>query len=326
MAEKNSNTQLIAVGSVIIIALLGVIGWLLNTKSQQQELIQKHELQLSDAEQVKVELEKEYYEALTDLEELRGNNTELNGMIEVQKADLKKQKAQISAMIGTKKDLTVAREEIANLREQANSYLAELTRVKEENIQLAADNNRLSDEKEILTGEVTKERQLNDELLTVKASLLEEKETLATDNSMLNSKVMRASVVNVTDIDVQGYKVRPSGKEAKKKSAKSVDILKICFKANENAIVGEGSEEFYVRIINPQGETVAIESAGSGVITNVETNEDLRYTKVKEIMYTGTDASSCLSWEAEGNMLEGTYAVEVYNKGFLSGKSSFKLN
>jgi len=326
MAEKKSNTQLIAVGSVIIIALLGVIGWLLNTKSQQQDLIQKHEVQLSDAEQVKVELEKEYYQALTDLEELRGSNTELNAMIETQKEELKKQKSSINAMIGTRKNLKDARAEIANLREQANSYLAELTRVKQENVQLASDNSRLSDEKEILTGEVNKERQLNDELLTVKASLMEEKESLETDNSMLSTKVTRGSVVSVTDIDVQGYKVRASGKEAKKKTAKNVDILKICFKANENPITAQGNEEFYVRIINPQGETVAIESAGSGVITNVETDEELRYTKVKDIMYTGTDANSCLSWEAEGNMSQGTYAVEVYNKGYLSGKSTFKLN
>ena len=53
-------------------------------KAQQDKVIAKHKMELDDAEQVKVELEKEYYEALSDLEELRGDNTELNAMIENQ--------------------------------------------------------------------------------------------------------------------------------------------------------------------------------------------------------------------------------------------------
>ncbi|MBX2817041.1 MAG: hypothetical protein KTR24_13630 [Saprospiraceae bacterium] len=326
MAQKNGQSQLIAVGSVIIIALLGVIGWLVHTKNQQAEIIQQHELQLSDAEQVKVELEKEYYQALSDLEEMRGSNTELNALIETQKEDLRKQKVQIGSLISNKKDLAAARVEIQELREQASNYIVELTQLKEENAQLAMDNGRLTEERDILTGEVNKERQLNDELLTVKASLVEEKEGLMTDNEMLSSKVNRASVINVTDIDVQGYKIRSNGKEVKKGTAKNVDLLKICFKANENPIVSEGNEQFFVRIINPQGETVAVESAGSGVLTNFDTSEELRYTKAKEMMYTGTEAISCLSWQTDGTMAKGLYSVEVYNKGFLSGKSTFKMN
>ena len=43
-------------------------------------------------------------------------------------------------------------------------------------------------------------------------------------------------------------------------------------------------------------------------------------------MYTGTDAMSCLSWQSETEMAKGMYAVEVFNKGYLAGKSTFKLN
>lgn len=326
MARKNSQSQLVAVGSIIIIALLAVIGWLMHTKSQQAELLQQHEMQLVESEQVKVELEKEYFKALSDLEEMRGSNTELNAMIETQKEDLKKQKGQISSLIRNKKDLAEARTQIESLKEQAAQYITELTQLKDENSQLAADNSRLTTERDILTTEVNKERALNDELLTVKASLMEEKEGLESDNTDLTSKVNRASVINVTDIDVQGFKIKPSGKEVKRGTAKNVDLLKICFKANENPIVGEGNEHFFVRIINPNGETIAIESDGSGVLTNNATNEEVRYTKAKEMMYTGTEAISCLSWQAEGAIEKGIYAVEVYNKGFLSGKSTFKMN
>ncbi|MDH3245239.1 MAG: hypothetical protein OEM26_11530 [Saprospiraceae bacterium] len=326
MSQKNSQTQLIAVASVIILALLGVIGWLLFDKSQQKQLIEKHQVELDDAEKVKVELEKEYYEALADLEELRGDNTELNAMIETQKEDLKKQKDQITSLIRNKKDLALAREEIKKLKDQANDYLAELGQLRDDNQRLIVSNERLSEEKDILTEEITKERQVNDELLTVKAALMEENEGLSEERTVLTKKVTRASVIHVTDIDVQGYKIKESGKEVKRGSAKNVELLKICFKANENAVAEEGNEEFFIRIISPQGETIAVESKGSGVLVNSDNSEEIRFTKVKELMYTGTDAMSCLSWQAETEMEKGLYSVEVYNKGYLAGKSTFKLN
>lgn len=326
MSQKNSQTQLIAAASIIIFVLLGVIGWLVYTKSQQDKVIAKHKMEIDESELVKVELEKEYYEALADLEELRGDNTELNAMIETQKEDLKKQKNQISSLIRNKKDLATARTEIQKLKDQAASTLVELTELREKNEQLLASNDRLSEEKDILTDEVNKERQINDELLTVKASLTEVNEGLNDENASLNKKVTRASVINVTDIDVQGYKIKESGKEVKRGSAKNVDLLKICFNANENPVTAEGAEFFHVRIISPEGETVAIEDMGSGVLTNSDNNEEIRFTKIKEVMYTGTDAMSCLSWQSDTPMANGIYAVEIYNKGYLAGKSTFKLN
>lgn len=326
MSQKNSNSQLIAVASITILALLGLVGWLYYSNTQKDKLIEKHEMQLDEAEQVKVELEKEYYEALADLEELRSDNTELNAMIENQKEDLKKQKNQISSLIRNKRDLAAAREEIQNLKTQAEDAVAELTKLREENATLAASNEKLTQEKEILTDEISKEREVNDELMTVKASLIEEKDELTKEKNVLTRKVTRASVINVTDIDVQGYKLKGSGKEVKRGAAKNVDLLKICFKANENAVADPGNESFYVRIISPEGATIAVESMGSGNITNVETNEEVKFTKAKELMYTGTDAMSCLSWQSETEMAKGLYAVEVYNKGYLAGKSTFKLN
>ncbi len=326
MSQKSSQTQLIAVAAVTVLALLGVIGWLYNSNSQKTKLIEKHKMEIDEAAQVKAELEKEYYEALADLEELRGDNTDLNALIEKQKEELKSQKNQISGLIGSKRDLAAAREEIKLLKESAETALAELTKLREENEVLAANNQRLTEEKSILTDEITKERQVNDELMTVKAALTEEKEGLTKENNMLSKKVTRASVINVTDIDVQGFKLKGNGKEVKRGSAKNIDLLKLCFKANENGVADPGNEEFHLRIISPKGETIMVESMGSGVLTNVETGEEVGFTKAKELMYTGTDAMSCLSWQSETEMEKGLYAVEVYNKGYLAGKSTFKLN
>ena len=324
MSNKKGNSQLIAVGSVIIIALLAIIGWLAYSKAEQGKQLDLQKTQMAEAEQVKVELEKEYYEALTDLEELRGSNTDLNALIEDQKTELKKQKDQIAALIGNKRDLAVAREEITKLRESADNYLAELNRLKDENEVLAAKNELLQQEKEVLTEEVQKEREMNDELLTVKAALMEEKDELSKEAETLNKKVTMASVVKATNLEVEGLRLRSNGKEGANKKAKNIDILKICFAANENRVTDQEMESFFVRLINPAGETMAVEELGSGTITT-NADEEIRYTSVHEIPYNGDEVTSCLRWQPELAFQPGTYEVEIYNKGHLSGKGSFTL-
>lgn len=54
-------------------------------------MIKGQNAELIESTKVKADLEKTYYQALSDLEEMRGNNSELNAMIETQKTELKKQ-------------------------------------------------------------------------------------------------------------------------------------------------------------------------------------------------------------------------------------------
>jgi len=354
MSQKNAQTRSIAVGSIIIVALLLLVAWLFYTKSQQSSIISGAKMELNEVMQVKAELEKEYYEALSDLEELRGNNTELNAMIEGQKEELKRQKDQISSLIQTKKDLALARSQIQTLKESAEAYLAQISQLKEDKEKLIASNELLTNENIVLQEDMQKERQINDELLTVKTALLEENEALVGEKTILARKVNRASVVEVQDIEAEGVLVRNNGKEATRSKADKIDYLKICFKTKPNPIAENGSEEFYVRIITPQGEPLAVENRGSGKITKeddqnvtqyanimteslatkntgsgkltrLDDQNEIRYTKMEELAYTGEEAVSCIKWENETPLTSGTYQVEIYNKGYLAGQSSFDL-
>jgi hypothetical protein len=213
-----------------------------------------------------------------------------------------------------------------DMRTQRDEYLAELTTMREENEQLTAANSQLSDEKESLTTQVVEERKMNDELTTARAALMSEKEDLTSRNTDLSATVIRASVVDIRDLNVSGWKVRSSGKAVKKKYAKNVDRLKVCFTAEPNDVTQPGKEKFHVRLISPQGETLASESMGSGVFTTTEAQEQMRFTHIKTINYTNTDdVVSCFLWEPGIKFTKGTYTVEVYNKGYLTGANTFKL-
>lgn len=328
-SAKDSKQKLIAAAAIIIIALLAGNAFLLYNGSQKSKTISQQVAQIDEAEKLKTELEKQYYEALAELEEMRGSNEELNSLIDKQKEDLKTQKDKISKLIRSgkakKSDLAAARQQIQDLAAQRDQYMAEVTQLKDQNQSLTAQTVQLSEDKTLLQDEVSKGRMMNDELVTAKAALVSEKEELETERAVLSKKVSIASVIKVSTITAEGWKIRKSGKPVKKRYAKNIDRLTLCFDATQNNVVEAGSEQFHVRIINPVGETLAIEELGSGVLNSTANNEQIRYTRAKEIDYSNTDSNVCINWEPNIPFQKGTYEVQIYNKGYLAGQGTFTL-
>lgn len=326
--SKDSKQRLTAFAAVIIVALLGTNAFLLYNKYNQAQVIENQKMEINEGEKLKADLEKQYYESLSELEEMRGNNTELNALIDQQKTDLKERKDKIARMIrqgkNSKKELLAAREELGQLKIQLDQYVSENNKLREEKEILAQANSQLTNEKQTLESEVATQLQMNEEHITARAALVSQKETLESVNSDLSAKVTIASVVKVETLEATGWKIRKNGKAAKKKRASAVDRVKVCFTATANQVVADGIEKFYIRVIDPTGETLAVEDLGSGVLTS-NGGEDIRYTKVKEIDYSNEDVEACMLWEPNLPFQKGEYNVEIYNKGFLCGKGNFKL-
>lgn len=325
MANNDSRQKLIAIAAVVIILLLGVNAFLLVNNMKQKTTIEEQTVEISEAEKLKVELEKQYYEALSELEEMRGGNEELNDLIEQQKAELEESKDRIAKLIRSGKDLKRARAEINNLNVQLEQYKGEISQLKEQNQALVQRTSQLEDEKTALENTLEASQQTNEELNTARVELVNQNEELSKNNDQLSEKVSIASVVEVDDVVVTGFKSKKSGKAVSKKYAKNIDHLKVCFNTTENFVVEPGTEYFHVRIINPLGETLAVEELGSGVITNESTREQIRFTQVKEYDYNRDEKTLCLLWQPNLSFSKGNYEVEIYNKGYLSGKGDFQL-
>lgn len=321
----NSKQRIIAIAAVVIIALLGINIFLLVNRAQMNRMNQDLTSSLDESEQLKAELEKQYYEALSELEEMRGSNEELNALIEKQKDELKSSKDQIEVLLRDKRNLAAARRKINDLNTQVEQYLAEINQLRAENEQLAATNTELSEVKDSLSTALTTQQSMNEELSEARASLVSEKEQLLDEKTALSRKVSMASVVKVDEIDVTGLKIRNNGKRAKKRYAKNVDELEVCFNTTANEVTEPGVEEFVVRVVNPLGETLAVEELGSGVLTSQETGEQIRYTQVQQIDYDRDENTVCLVWAPNQPFQEGSYTVEIYNKGYLAGSSTFEL-
>jgi len=276
--------------------------------------------EIDEQEKLKAELEKQYYESLSELEEMKTNNEDLNKMIEEQQAELKDQKDRVSRLLRDSKNLKSARSEMANMQAQLDTAIAQVTELKEQNAQLADANNKLAGERDQLQTDITT---LGEEFQTTKATLVSEKEELTSKNANLSKTVVRASVINVQGVSVEGLKIKGSGKAKETDRADKVQQLKVCFNTTQNAVAKPGKEQFYVRIINPTGETLAIEEMGSGIMSGSDNKEQIRYTKVKEYDYSNDETELCFLWEPKVAFEAGTYNVEVYNKGYISGTGKF---
>lgn len=321
----NSKQRLIAIAAVIIVALLGVNAFLLFNKFKQDRVNTELSANLSEAEQLKAELEQQYYEALSELEEMRGSNEELNALIEQQKTELAEQKSKIDGMLADSRNLSAARRELKNLNAQVEQYLAEINQLRSENEELSSANAELTESNTTLSTDLESARFANEELSTAQAALISEKEELTQTNSYLSTKVTRASVIQVAALEASGLKTKKTGKAVKKKYAKNIDQMQICFTTTSNEVAEHGNETFFIRVINPLGETLAIEDYGSGTFNLTSTNEEVRYTQAKEFSFDGDSENLCATWSPNQPFSQGTYEIEVYNKGYLAGSTTLTL-
>ncbi|MEZ5039715.1 MAG: hypothetical protein R2828_07475 [Saprospiraceae bacterium] len=320
-----SNNNTIAIAAVIIVALLGLSAFLGVRNFQLNNTKKELTADFEKTEELKVELEKQYYEALSELEEMKGSNEELNALIESQQEELKTQRDKIDGLLKDSRNLKSARAEMANLKTQVDQYLAEINQLREQNEELLANNSQLNEQNQTLNSNLETERMNTAQLSSERAILVSEKETLESERTRLAKKVNIASVIKVQDIDAGGFKTRKSGKAVKKTNADNVEVLTVCFNTTDNAVTEKGEEVFHVRIINPLGETLALEELGSGIFTNNATGEQIRYTNTAEVNYNGTGDQKCVNWAPGQSFTKGNYEVEIYNKGYLAGSSSFQL-
>lgn len=316
-SKKPSNPLLpvfITVGLLMLIA----VGWLTYSSISTTRSLEQKVAEFQETETLRTELENQYNQAIAELESLKGENEQINALIDQQKGELEAQKSQITALLQDKRKLDAARAEISNLKSKVASYIASIEQLRAEQEQLAMENTTLKDETMNLSTSLQEKSVENEELATVRAQLVNEKEELS-------KAVQVGSVIKVKNVQVEGLKLRKSGKTTEKSNAKRVDQLKVCFTTVENDVVQPGTEQFFIRIISPKGETLAIDDLGSGAIVNSRTGEEIRYTQVKEYNYANDETQLCFVWAPSVPFQSGKYEVEIYNKGFVAGTGSFEL-
>jgi predicted nuclease with TOPRIM domain len=281
--------------------------------------------EMADLQKVQAELDADYQAALESIESLRSDNTELNALIDSQKNELKAQKNKIDGLIWTKRELDKARTEIAQFETLTADYLVQLSDLKTRTEQLAAANAELSTQNVALTENLNVEKAANQELQQTKATLVSEKTKLTATNSALSNKVELGSAIKINWMSFNGGDINDNGEFKSRKRNKRMEVLRTCFKTETNVVVPAGDETFYLRIMNPAGETLAADDMGSGTIEDKMTGKSMRYTMSGTLTYNNQDTEACMDWKPSYQPEDGEYTVEIYNKGYKVGTGTFKI-
>ncbi len=328
-SKVESQRKLLVAAGIAIGILMIIIAMLLYNKFGQNKVIEQQKVEIDEANQLNKELQQEYDNAIAELDEALAENEDLREMIEEQKAELTRQKSKISKMIksgeGNKSALNAARAELEELRNQQLGFIAKIDELEEQNQLLTNEIVQVKEEKKIVEEEVVKERTEKETVISQKDSLEGVKKELEKENEYLGNKVDIGSVIKIKDVLVEGYKLKSGGKMVKKRYAKNIDVLKICYNAMENKVTENQTESFQIRIMTPLGTTMFVENLGSGQFTNKETGETVRYTKSHDTPYSNKAIDLCVNWKPDTPFQKGIYKLEVYNKGYLSGTSEFTL-
>ncbi|MEL7221002.1 MAG: hypothetical protein AAGJ93_06765 [Bacteroidota bacterium] len=323
--QSDNKQRLIAIAAVVIVALLAVNAWLLFKYTQADKAQETLTTQLDESSKAQEELNEQYYEAKAELDAMRTGNEEMNALIEQQQAELKDAKDRIASLIRKGGSIDAARAEISQLKEQVNGYVAELNQLREQNALLTDENMQLTEQRNLLETDLNSERQTTENLTQERALLVSEREELSSANNQLSRKVNMASAIKVASLEATGQKVRRSGKSVTRRDAANVEQIEVRFNTTVNEIAEMGTENFYVRILNPQGETLAMDQLGSGVFTNEATGEAMRYTMKQDLDYDQSQNSLRFLWAPGQQFSAGNYQIEVYNKGFLVGQTTLSL-
>jgi hypothetical protein len=325
--DSNSKSKIIPWLIAGIIALAGTNIATFISKGNTTTQLQAAQVEIKKDEDLNAQLELQFKDATAQLEEMKGKNTELNSLIDKQKEQLVAQKGKISKLINVEKNLNGARAEIARFKAEAEGFITKIAELEQDKKQLGEKVTVLTTEKTSLQENLQKEVTAKNEISAAKAQVETEKAAVEAEKAKLAVKAKQGAVVRVGNISMQGFKVRESGKEKSKARAKNIDRLKFCFKALASPDQDErGTETFYIRIIDPTGVAIATQSGGGGVVKLAD-DKEVQYTTTKQVEVKNYAEDVCATWDAKGNatLQKGKYMIEIYNKGYLSGKGEFDL-
>jgi chromosome segregation ATPase len=283
---------------ILVLLILSLIGnlWQWTGKNSMED---SHTVKMDSLITARVDVEKELNETYSELNQYKGINGRLDSLLQEANAKIDEQKARISKLMSSEKNS-------ASLNRKLKAELAELEALRDQYLEKI------------------------DQLLIENAQLKKEKEDLSTTveslNKNLETTISTASVLKSEYMKVTAFKKRSNGKYTETLMAKRTNKMELCMSLLENKIAKAGNRTVYLRIIEPGGNVLGNRSGGSSSFKKEGTTEELLFTSSKIVEYKNEKTDLCLDWEeAERKFNPGTYLMEVYVDGNLSGTTSIKL-
>ncbi|PIF00058.1 MAG: hypothetical protein CR994_07635 [Maribacter sp.] len=294
MTETKNNNGLKVLAGLLGVVLLGVIIYTVSLyqekKKTESVLTREKELVMEDLNSLKSEYDKAILESNATNEELvtaRDNIAKYLDSVKTMKAD-------IASLSRYRRQVRVLKAEREQLLKQVDS--------------LTRSNTMIAMQRDSTYVELEKQNIFNDSLVV--------------QNTQLADVVEKGSALNLSKFKVDAVKERNSGKLVSTSRAGRTDKFKICFTIADNIIAEAGDREFYLEVLDPQGNVL-----GGGFSKTNESGASVTYSKGTNFYYENKSLDVCdYINKPAGDFQKGNYMVNVYDdKLKLLGTSKFTL-
>ncbi|REJ80991.1 MAG: hypothetical protein DWQ44_05190 [Bacteroidetes bacterium] len=292
--EQKSGKSTLWIVLLIASVMLNIYQWFHTSKT-----IDNYEQRVDTLVVERVNVEKELADTKAELEKYRGISANLDSLLNEAQAQLDVQEAKI-------KNLSKSERNTVELNKKLQAQLKDLQMLRDEYL-----------------GRIDSLLMANKQLQTEKEQLTSNVESLSKN---LETTVATASVLKSEYIKVKSLKRRDSGKYVETAMAKRTHKLDVCFDILDNKITKQGEKTVYLKITEPGGKPIGNRSTGSNTF-KTSSGEEVMYASSANITFTGAKQNVCMSYEEQQDKMfpAGTYLVEVYVDGNLSGAGSFTL-
>jgi hypothetical protein len=294
MTETKNNNGLKVLAGLLGVVLLGTIIYTVSLyqdkKKTETDLTEEKNLVVEDLNSLKSEYDKAILESNATNEELVSARDNIARYID----SVKTMKADISSLSRYRRQVGVLKAEREELLKQVDS--------------LTRSNTMIAMQRDSTYVELEKQTVFNDSLVV--------------QNTQLADAVEKGSALNLSKFSVDAVRERNSGKLVSTSRAKSTDKFKVCFTVADNVISEAGDREFFVEVLDPQGNVL-----GESYSKTNDDGASVTYSKGTNFYYENKSLDICdYINKPSGDFQKGNYMVNVYDdKLKLLGTSKFAL-
>ncbi len=294
MTETKNNNGLKVLAGLLGVVLLGTIIYTVSLYQDKKKtataLTQEKQLVVEDLNSLKSEYDKAILESNVTNEELVTARDNIAKYID----SVKTMKSDISSLSRYRRQVGVLKAEREQLIKQVDS--------------LKQSNTMIAMQRDSTYVELEKQTVFNDSLVV--------------QNTQLADVVEKGAAMNITTFTVDAVKERNSGKLVSTSRASRTDKLKICFTVGNNVIAEAGDREFYLEVLDPQGNVL-----GESYSKTNDAGASVTYSKGTNFYFENKALDVCdYINKPSGDFQTGNYMVNIYNDRLnLLGNVQFTL-
>lgn len=289
---QKSNKNLIYIGAAVAVVIIaGLLYMYMSNRSEYRAIVDE----MTEEKDI---LTEEFQNLALNYDSLNSNNDTLNLMLEQEREKIAHLIEEIKTIKATNASkIREYKKELTSLRSVMKNFVVQIDSLNQRNQELTEEN-----------------KQYRQQYTEIQGSYKE----LEQQKAKLAEKIEIASQLETYNYAVEGL----NNKDRETKRARNVAKIKVCFTIKKNITAPIGEKTVYMRIMRPD-EALLLHSLDDKFKYE---NEDINFSANRVIEYGGEALDVCIFYNAdEGELLPGTYTVDLFADSFNIGTTKFEL-